>query len=330
MRDFIRLKLLGQSSGFLRILVILEQVADTDAPVLICGETGTGKELTARAVHYSSARREKPFIPVNCGAIPDNLLESELFGHAEGAFTDAKHSRTGLIAEADGGTLFLDEIEALTPKGQVVLLRFLEDLSFRPVGQARLKQVNTRIVSAVNADLRMEAEAGRFRWDLLYRLAVISFTLPPLRERGDDKRLLAEHFLKECAGTYDRPLRPLEDDVYDLIDTYDWPGNIRELRNFIHSAVLMSSGPKVDLPASAIVGPLKERGNGKTTHPMDAPLSQAKAKVNADFERAYILRTLRKTSGNISHAAKASGKDRRSFGRLMKKHGIDARAMRGP
>ncbi|MBN1655976.1 MAG: sigma-54-dependent Fis family transcriptional regulator [Deltaproteobacteria bacterium] len=328
-KDFIRLKLLGSSPAFSGVLEIIDKVADTDAPVLVCGETGTGKELAARAIHYSSKRRERPFIPINCGAIPDNLLESELFGHIEGAFTDAKHSRVGLIAEADGGTLFLDEIEALTPKGQVVLLRFLEDFSFRPVGQTRLKQVNARLVSAANSDLRLAAEAGRFRFDLLYRLAVVCLTLPPLRERGDDRRLLAEHFLKECAGYYNRSLRPLHVEVCDFIDSYDWPGNIRELRNFIHSAFLLSCGPTVNLPISGTIGHLSTQGNGKISHPMDAPLSKAKAWMTSDFEKKYILRTLCKTGGNISHAAKAAGKDRRSFSRLMKKHGIDAGVLRG-
>jgi two-component system response regulator GlrR len=321
-RDFARIKLIGDSPQFLKILDIINQVSDTEAPVLICGETGTGKELAARAIHYLSRRRERPFIPVNCGAIPDNLLESELFGHVEGAFTDAKQKRTGLVTEADGGTLFLDELEALTPKGQVVLLRFLEDRAFRPVGQSRLKETDTRIVSAVNSDLKSAAEEGRFRFDLLYRLAVISFTLPPLRDRGDDKHLLSDHFLKECAGEYGRPPRPLHEDVVDTIDTYDWPGNVRELKNFIHSAFITSSGPTIALPVAGILGPTRT-DIGRQRPLLDTPLAEAKASVVNDFERAYILRMLRKTEGNISQAAKLAGKDRRSFGRLIRKHNIE-------
>jgi len=327
-REFFHAKLVGRSPKFRVVLDIIESVADTDAPVLIHGETGTGKELTARAIHYSSRRRERPFIPVNCGAIPDNLLESELFGHAAGAFTDAKHSRLGLVVEADGGTLFLDEIQALSPKGQVVMLRFLDDCSFRPVGQTRSRKVNTRIVSASNLNLLRAAHEDLFRFDLLYRLAVVSFTLPPLRERGEDKHLLADHLLKECPSFYNRPFRPLDEHIRDLIESYDWPGNVRELRNFLHSAFLMSSGPKITIPPTGIVGPIAASCPRDVVPPMDAPFKQAKAQMMNAFERNYIRRMLRKTNGNISQAARLSGKDRRSFGRLMKKHNIDASAMR--
>lgn len=320
-RDFLRTKLVGKSSKFLDVLEMVDRVAATAAPVLISGETGTGKELTARAIHYSSSRREHPFIPINCGALPDNLLESELFGHAEGAFTGAKSSHAGLLSEADGGTIFLDELEALSPRAQVVLLRFLEDQSYRPVGHTKQRSIDTRILSAVNIDLRAAVSAGTFRSDLLYRLAVVCLTLPPLRERDQDRQLLADMFVRECAGQNQLPPRPLSNQIRNAVDEYDWPGNVRELRNFIHSAVVMSAGPTIEIPPFGLVGPrITERKSKPSLD--DLPLAAAKARVTAEFEREYIVRMLKKASGNISKAAKLSGKDRRSFGRLMKVYGI--------
>jgi two-component system, NtrC family, response regulator GlrR len=321
------MKLIGTSVKFQRVLEFIDRVACTTAPVLVCGETGTGKELTARAIHYSSDRRDHPFIPINCGAIPDNLVESELFGHVEGAFTGAKHAHAGLLSEADGGTVFLDELEALSPKAQVVLLRFLEDQSYRPVGHTRHKAVDTRILSAVNIDLLAAVTAGTFRSDLLYRLAVVSLVLPPLRERDGDRHMLADLFLRECAAQYERPARPLHGTVREMIDRYDWPGNVRELRNFIHAAFVMSTGPTIEMPPTGIVGPRLDVSKPNASL-ADAPLSVAKAQVTAEFERTYIVQMLKKTAGNISHAAKLSGKDRRSFGRLMKTHGVDAATLR--
>jgi DNA-binding NtrC family response regulator len=287
-KDFARTKLVGESPKFRQVLDMVDRVAGTIAPVLISGETGTGKELTARAIHYSSDRREQPFIPINCGAIPDNLIESELFGHVEGAFTGAKHTHSGLLSEANGGTLFLDEIEALSPKAQVVLLRFLEDHSYRPVGHTKHHAFDARILSAVNVDLRAAAQDGSFRRDLLYRLAVCSVVLPPLRERGNDRQLLAERFVRECSAQYARPERPLTDAVRDIIDRYDWPGNVRELRNFIHSAFVMSVGSKIELPPPGVVGPQVDSLKPKASS-FDVPLSIAKARISAEFERDYIV-----------------------------------------
>src|SRR5258706_4658136 len=196
MEDFGELNLVGRSPAFLEVLELTKRFSACDATVLVQGETGTGKELVARAIHYLGARRNFPFIPVNCGALPDSLVESELFGHARGAFTDARDARRGLIAEAQGGTLFLDEIEVLTPKAQVALLRFLQDLEYRPVGGAVVHDANVRIIAASNANLGTLQSDGHFRKDLLFRLNVLSVDLPPLRERQSDVVFLAEIFLK--------------------------------------------------------------------------------------------------------------------------------------
>src|SRR6266849_9855039 len=199
---FARLNMLGDAPVFKEALRIISRVATVDATVLIQGETGTGKELAARALHYLSHRRDFPFIPVNCGALPDNLLESELFGHERGAFTDAKRATRGLVAQAEGGTLFLDEVEAMTPRAQVVLLRFLQDHEYRPVGGRLVSNGDLRIVASSNVDLEELVRRSQFRRDLLFRFSIMSVTMPPLRERGRDVVLLAEHFLRGFAIQY--------------------------------------------------------------------------------------------------------------------------------
>ncbi|MBC7984616.1 MAG: sigma-54-dependent Fis family transcriptional regulator, partial [Candidatus Obscuribacterales bacterium] len=203
--EFARLNLVGRSSKFLAALGMIERIAACDAPVIIEGETGTGKEAAARAIHYASARRSCPFVPINCGAIPDNLIESELFGHERGAFTDAKEARHGVIAQAEGGTLFLDEVDALSPKAQVTLLRFLQDRQYRPLGSNRMRTADTRIVAATNANLQYQVEQGRFRADLMFRLNILSLHLPPLRERSGDAALLAQYFVDLLSARYRRP-----------------------------------------------------------------------------------------------------------------------------
>ncbi|MCK7496687.1 MAG: sigma-54 factor interaction domain-containing protein [Comamonadaceae bacterium] len=205
--------MVGKSDSFLKMTALIARIADCDAPVLLEGETGTGKELVARAIHYQGNRRDQPFVPVNCGAIPDLLIENELFGHRKGAFTDARGDQPGLVARAHAGTLFLDEVDALSPKGQVILLRFLQDRHYRPLGDTREHATDVRIVAASNANLAQLAEAGRFRMDLLYRLKLLFLELPLLRERPGDAVLLAEHFVRACSERFGKPLKTFHPDT---------------------------------------------------------------------------------------------------------------------
>jgi len=229
MQDFRRFNLIGESSAFLRCLALIERIASCDAAVLIQGETGTGKELAARAIHYLGVRCGKPFVPLNCGAIPEGLIESELFGHERGAFTGATHTRAGVIAQAHNGVLFLDEIDMLSTKGQVALLRFLEDMRYRPVGQSREIVSNVRIIAASNRMLANLASAGQFRPDLLYRLNIFHLALPALRDRESDVEMLAEHFVQVFADKYGLKPKTLHRETRLWLRTYHWPGNIREL-----------------------------------------------------------------------------------------------------
>ncbi len=325
MDDFDAFKLAGKSAAFLAVLELTRRFAACDATVLIQGETGTGKELVARAIHYQGERRTYPFIPVNCGALPDTLVENELFGHARGAFTDAREARGGLIAEAQGGTLFLDEVEALTPKVQVTLLRFLQDFEYRPVGGAPVRNANVRIIAASNANLHALQRDQHFRQDLLFRLNVLTIDLPPLRERQNDVVLLAEVFLKRLAEQYRKPPKRLHDSAQTRLTHYGWPGNVRELENLMHREFLMSDGEVVYLrslpaPPACNAGEIAEA-------PMTAYRFQdAKASAIARFERDYICELLSRTHGNISQAARISGKERSRLGKLVKKYGLERMA----
>jgi len=324
MDDFDAFKLIGKSPAFLDVLELIRRFAACDATVLIQGETGTGKELVARAIHYQGARRSYPFIPVNCGALPDTLVENELFGHARGAFTDARDARGGLIAEAQGGTLFLDEVEALTPKVQVTLLRFLQDFEYRPVGGAPVRSANVRIIAASNANLHALQRDQQFRQDLLFRLNVLTIDLPPLRERENDVVLLAEIFLKRLAEQYRRPLKRLYEDAVTRLTNYGWPGNVRELENLMHREFLMNDGDVVHL--RGLPAP-RERNRGELERPMTTCRFQdAKASAIARFERDYICELLSRTRGNISQAARISGKERSRLGKLVKKYGLERMA----
>jgi DNA-binding NtrC family response regulator len=233
-------RLIGESPGIRRVLDLVRKVAPSDANVLIWGESGTGKELVARSIHRGSHRTEGPFVAINCGAIPSELLESELFGHAKGAFTGATNATEGLIREAHGGTLFLDEISELPPALQVKVLRVLQDREVRPVGGKQVIHVDVRFVAATNRDLKELMEQGGFREDLFYRLNVISIHVPPLRERGADVRLLAEHFVEVYARKLGKPTRRIGADLADFLLRYPWPGNVRELENLIERAIILA------------------------------------------------------------------------------------------
>jgi len=295
-------------------------MATCDAPVLIEGETGTGKELAARAIHYQSARRDGPFIPVNCGAIPDALIESELFGHRRGAFTDAKEHQPGLVSLAEGGTLFLDEVDALSPKGQVTLLRFLQDQEFRPLGSRRVEHGNVRLLAASNSSLSTLAETGAFRPDLLYRLRILCLELPPLRQREGDVELLANRFLEACEQRFGLGPKALHPEALRWMNGYHWPGNIRELENLLYREYLLSDKQLLRLEPARTAKPLRPCRPEQTSGSL--PFHRAKELALAAFEREYLADLMGLASGNVSLAARLAGKERRSLGKLLKKHGL--------
>jgi two-component system response regulator GlrR len=309
--------IVGESKPFLQVVEHTLRVASSDATILLAGETGTGKELVARAVHYGSPRRSKPFVPVNCGALPDPLVENELFGHTKGAYTDAATSEKGLVAEAEEGTLFLDEVDTLSASTQVKLLRFLQDRAYRPVGSARSLTANVRIIAATNADLWQQVQAQQFREDLYYRLHVLAFRLPPLRERPDDIPRLVAHFLHRYGTQYGRGSFQLSADTLHKLAAYPWPGNVRELEAVIQRTVLLASSP--GLRPQDIELPSPHQEDPMTRH---ASFREAKAHAIEQFERAYLSTLLSVHQGNISQAAKHAGKERRAFTRLLEKYAL--------
>ncbi|WP_369930340.1 sigma 54-interacting transcriptional regulator [Xanthomonas sp. NCPPB 2632] len=317
MEDVLGAKLLGSSPQFHHVLAQLRRFAAFDVTVLIGGETGTGKELAARAVHYLSARAGMPFIPINCGALAESLVESELFGHERGAFTDAKNATSGLIAEADGGTLFLDEVDALPAKAQAALLRFLQDRTYRRVGGSQQRTANVRLVAASNADLGALAEARRFRRDLLYRLQVLTLTLPPLRERGNDAVELAHVFLARLNEQYRGQVssKRFHTDALHVMAGHGWPGNVRELEHFVHREFLLCDGDEIR--ATAGQGTRRDAVGLAT----EGEFKDAKARAIEEFERGYVTRTLAMAQGNVSHAARMAGQDRSAFSKLVRKYG---------
>ncbi|WP_338699842.1 sigma-54 dependent transcriptional regulator [Bradyrhizobium sp. 26S5] len=313
---FARLNLLGESPVFNEVLRLIARMASIDATVLIQGETGTGKELAARAIHYLSARGDRPFVPVNCGGVPDSLIESELFGHERGAFTDAKQAHRGLIAQAEGGTLLLDEVEAMSPRAQGVLLRFLEDHQYRPVGGRSLTHGNVRVVASSNVDLEDLVKANRFRRDLLFRFRILSLTMPPLRERGRDVLVLANHFVDRFTAQYGIAAKKWSSGAVDWMLNYDWPGNIRELQNLILHDLLLADSDEMSLAMKdlqAAAQPAAEVGQ---------TFKVAKAKAIAVFERSYVDQLLTRTRGNVSLAARLAGTDRSALSKLVRKHGL--------
>jgi DNA-binding NtrC family response regulator len=336
--EFARDNLIGNSTAFLNTLAFIKKVARCDAPVLLRGETGTGKEMAARAIHYFSPRRDQPFIAVNCGAFPDDLIENELFGHQKGAFTDARENQLGLVAQANGGTLFLDEVDSLSAKAQVVLLRFLQDHSYRALGSQNQKTANVRIVAASNADLQQRVDAELFRQDLLFRLDILSVNLPPLRDRIGDITLLAHHFARRYAALYQQPPRRLHADMLNWMERYAWPGNVRQLENFIQRALLLAEEDYINAPPvdnnTVVSGPgrsgLKVVDIGTAAHaelgeidPLRLEFNEAKSRMITCFEKEYLRRLMATTHGNVTLAARRAGKERRALGKLLKKHGIE-------
>jgi two-component system, NtrC family, response regulator GlrR len=309
--------IIGESPIFVALLSQISSIAKHDVSVLILGETGTGKEVFARAIHYCSQRSGKPFIPVNCGAIPVDLLENEFFGHESGAFTSANCSRRGILKEADGGTLFLDEVDCLPPFAQVKFLRFLQDGQFRPLGSVSACSADVRLVTASNANFKDLLESGRLRKDLYYRLNVLSMQLPPLREREGDIVVLARYFLVKYANKFEVQVRDFSTAALQKLLNYSWPGNVRELENVIQRAVVLAD--------RATISPDDIRIEDRDIKLQDQNFQQLKAKAIDQFEQSYVRRLLSMHDGNITRAAQAAGKDRRAFWELMRKHNITAR-----
>ncbi len=311
--------LLGRSPAMRAFLGQLEQVAATRSTVLLMGESGTGKEMAARALHYNSDRAERPFVVIDCAAIPETLQESELFGHTRGAFTGAVAAKRGLFEEAHGGTLFLDEVGDLSAATQAKLLRVLQEGTIRRLGDTRTIQVDVRIIAATNRDLPAEVRAGRFREDLFFRLNVLPLRLPPLRERPEDIPLLTEHFLRRFAAETGRPVRQIAPPALDCLMAYRWPGNVRELEHAIERAVLLSQGETLevgDLP------PAVQGGGGQGVEEAPLRLRDAVARLNADLERGLIRRALARTGGNRTEAAVLLGISRRALLYKLKEYGI--------
>ncbi|HEX5706296.1 MAG TPA: sigma-54 dependent transcriptional regulator [Pyrinomonadaceae bacterium] len=310
-------RLVGGAENFVAQIEKIPLVARSDGRILITGETGTGKELCARAVHYLSPRAALPFVPVNCGAIPVELVENELFGHERGAYTGANSQQHGLIHEAEGGTLFLDEIDCLPLFAQTKLLRFLQEHEYRPLGSARTRRADVRVIFASNVDLELAVSEGRLRRDLYYRMNIIPLSLPPLRERREDIPVLARHFLAAYAAEFERPVASISQDAMEALVAYHWPGNVRELEHAIERAVMLCGGESIG--GGDLSLPRGAAGEGAES------FRQAKARVVAQFERSYVEGLLVSHEGNISSAARAARKNRRAFWQLIRKHHIDVR-----
>jgi len=286
-------------------------VADSDASVLIFGDSGTGKELLAQAIHRASRRAPRPFVAVNCGAIPEPLLESELFGHARGAFSGAIQAHKGLFLAADGGTIFLDEIGDMPLALQVKLLRVLQEGEVRPVGATQSMPVDVRVISATHRDLDAQREAGQFREDLFYRLNVVSLKLPPLSERREDIPLLASHFLRKLAERYKKPVPTLAPDAMAVLIAAPWPGNVRQLLNLLEQAVALTTTSVI--PATLVQGALREDAG------VLAPFEEARKQ----FERDYLVRLLKITGGNVTQAAALAKRNRTEFYKLLQRHRLE-------
>jgi two-component system, NtrC family, response regulator GlrR len=307
-------QIIGESPAFLDKVRCVPRFARCDATVLISGESGTGKEIFARAIHYLSPRADRPFVPVNCGALPENLVESEIFGHKRGAFTGAASDQAGLIREAEGGTLFLDEIDCLAPQAQVKLLRFLQDGEYRSVGSHQILRANIRIVAAANADFSHIVRSGKFREDLFYRLNVLSLTLPALRERRGDILLLTHEFLEKQAALAEARPKNLSLAALNRLFSHSWPGNVRELQNVLTRAIVLSDHDSIepsdlDLPDD---GPATEEQSFRAM----------KSRAVQRFEQDFLATVLRAHHGNITRAASAVKKNRRAFWELLRKHGL--------
>ncbi len=306
--------IIGTSESISNVFRLVEKVSVTDSTVLIQGESGTGKELIARAIHYNSLRADKPFIAINCGALPESLLEAELFGHTKGAFTDAKIERKGLFRSADGGTIFLDEVSEMPYSLQVKVLRAIQEHEVTPIGSSLPVKFDARIIAATNRNLEEEVKAGRFREDLFYRLSVIEINLPPLRERKEDIPLLAKHFIKKIAKKQGAPEKRIPKEVMVALTAYHWPGNIRELENAIERAFILSQGDEIQFETL----PTKITDYSKNSLQIKDPLGYRP--TLEEMERRYILEVLRSTDYDKTEAAQILGIDLSTLYRKLKKY----------
>jgi len=321
--------LVGASPAMRKLRAALERLASQDVSILIRGESGTGKELVARALHERGTRRKRRFVALNCGAIPESLIDSELFGHAKGAFTGATADRPGVFVEADGGTLFLDEIGDMPTAVQARLLRVLQEGEVRPVGGSGVRSVDVRVIAATHVDLTLAVEHGRFRQDLFYRLNVVVLNVPPLRDRLEDLPILAAHFLRKHGGASPMTLSP---DALDAMMSYAWPGNVRELENAVMHAGALHQGDVI-VPESLPYAVTSRGSDRSAAMPAVAvvgddeqlpPLTEAKRRAGAVFEKNYLTTAMERAKGSISEAARLAGLDRTNFRRLLQRHGIDA------
>lgn len=327
-------EMLGGSPAIRQVRSLIDRVADLDVTVLVTGESGTGKEVVARAIHRAGRRRDRPFVAVNCGAIPEQLLESELFGHARGAFTGASAAREGLVEEAAEGTLFLDEIGDMPLDLQVKLNRAIQERRYRRVGESRERPVAARLIAATHRDLARAVAEGRFREDLYFRLNVYPIGLPPLRDRGDDLFLLARHFLEVAAGRFGRRVTGFTPEALRALMAYAWPGNVRELAHALDRAVILAEELEIrveDLPDAVVAASLPGRAEPRpAAAPPFADLSYREAQELARerASRDYLDALLRRHGGNVTRAAEQAGIERESLHRLLRRHGLDAAGYR--
>ena len=324
--------LLGQSSAHRELLERLTKVASTNVEVLISGPTGVGKELYAKFVHRNSARADAPFVAVNCGALPNDLFENELFGHASGAFTGARLQSDGLVIEAEYGTLFLDEVDSLPLPSQVKILRFIQEKEYRRLGDTRLRRANVRVIAATNIDLYSAAQRGAFREDLFFRLHVFPIEVPPLCKRPEDIPLLLSEYSARFAEEYNLPSVTFEDSTLRWLEVYSWPGNVRELVNCIQYLTCLQLGRPAELSDLPLLNFEVETEEEPEQPEQAAPgdrlvrnsFRNAKNEFVRQFEREYLMAALRCSGGNIAEAARVSGKARRAFFELMRKHQLNA------
>ncbi|MGA1794884.1 MAG: sigma-54 interaction domain-containing protein [bacterium] len=316
-------KILGKSRAIHELHEKIDRISSCDVTTLISGESGTGKELVARAIHYLSSRAGKPFIPVNCGAIPEHLFENELFGHVKGAFTDASFPQIGLVKEAEGGTLFLDEIGTVSPYIQIKFLRLLQDKEYKILGDSKSHNADIRIIAATNTDLRCLVRKGTFREDLFYRLNIASIHIPPLDERKEDIPILIAYFVKKYSMEYKKPINEVSSEVLNALVSYSWPGNVRELENMIQQVVVMTDSPTLTLKNIQLPTNEPPQDNSEFES-----FNKAKTKVINAFEKSYIIQLLTENKGDMVTAAKRSGKSRTGLWNLLKKHKLSPKQFR--
>jgi DNA-binding NtrC family response regulator len=319
--------LVGSSPAMQRVYQTIQMIAKTDVTVLITGESGTGKDLAARAIHTLSNRCDQPYVTVNCPTLPENILESELFGYKKGAFTDASSDKIGLFEEARDGTIYLDEIGDITSAIQTKLLRVLQEKEIKPLGQTKSIKVDVRVIASTNRDLREKIRQQEFREDLFYRLNVLTVQMPPLREHKEDIPLLAEHFLKYYCEEFGKPPKSLSSELMDLLLRRNWEGNVRELENIINRAILLSTGDVIKPHEIGWTAGLPDNcAVGNEIHGM--PYKEAKGEVLRHFHAQYLGELLRRNNGNVTHSARECGLERQALQQILRRYGLRSQDFR--